>query len=108
VAAGAVVVGGAAAVIVGAWEVDEVDVVPRPWNKVCAGWPEVVTAEELPEPDAELVVGVNWNKPALFVVFVEGGCDAVGASIPKSGFVELVSAVIDAGVKAGAFEVVVF
>ena len=35
--AGALVVGGAVVVVVRAWEVDEVDVVPRPWNRLVAG-----------------------------------------------------------------------
>jgi hypothetical protein len=37
VAAGAVVAGAAAEVVVGAWEADDADVVPRPGNKLDAG-----------------------------------------------------------------------
>jgi hypothetical protein len=106
VVAGAVAAGVAVAVVVGAWEADEVDVVPKPWNKLGAGWPDVAVAEELPEPDAELAVGLNWNKPPLLVVPVEAGCDAAGGPIPKSGFDALVSVAVDAGVEAGALEVV--
>jgi hypothetical protein len=108
VVTGAVADGAAVAVVVGAWEADEADVVPKPWNRLGAGWPDVAVAEELPEPDAELVVGLNWNKPPLLVVPVEGGCDAAGGPIPKSGFDALVSVAVDAGVEAGALEVVVF
>jgi hypothetical protein len=114
VVAGAAVLAGPAAVVVGAWEVEEV-VALRPWNKLDAGWLEVTVAEEVPGLDVELVVGLNWNKPpvaavvaaaVVVVAAVVGACDAVGVPIPKRGLVAPVPAAVDAG--AGALEDVVF
>jgi hypothetical protein len=105
VVTGAAVLAGPAAAVVGAWEVEE-EVVPRPWNKLGAGWPEVTAAEEVPGPDVELVLGLNWNKPLVVVAAVAGACDAVGVPIPKSDFAAPVSAAVDAG--AGVLEDVVF
>lgn len=105
VVSGAAVLAGPAAAVVGAWEVEE-EVVPRPWNKLGAGWPEVTAAEEVPGPEVELVLGLNWNKPLVVVAAVAGACDAVGVPIPKSDFAAPVSAAVDAG--AGVLEDVVF
>jgi hypothetical protein len=105
VVVGAVVLAGPAAAVVGAWEVEE-GVVPIPWNKLGAGWLEVTAAEEVPGPDVELVLGLNWNKPLVVVAAVAGACDAVGVPIPKSDFAALVSATVDAG--AGVLEDIVF
>ena len=63
-------------------------------------------AEELSGPDPELVIGLNWNKPLLVVLLVEGACDAAGGPSPKSG-ADDVPTVVDAEVEAGALEVVV-
>ena len=104
VVAGAVVLAGPAAAVVGAWEVEE-EVVLRPWNKFGAGWLEVAAAEEVPGPDVELVLGLNWNTPLVVVAAVAGACDAVGVPVPKSGFAAPVSATVDAG--AGVLEDVV-
>ena len=56
----------------------------------------MAVAEELSGPDPELVIGLNWNKPLLVVLLVEGACDAAGVLSPK-----------DVEAEAGAFEVVV-